>query len=145
MADKLNLNGETLAMLREAFHLAELSPEIKADEVLRLFPNSGLFAYVPDEHIIEQDEAGKDLYVLCSGQVVITKIFGGAGITLATLEPGAVFGEMALLRDGIRVATAVARAQCQVFRIVARDVETVLKSHPRLGTMLQELAAKRSQ
>jgi CRP-like cAMP-binding protein len=145
MADKLSLNDNTFAVLGQAFRLAGLSPEIKDDEILALFPNSGLFEYAPNEHIIEQDEAGKDLYVLCAGAATITKTFGSAGMTLATLEQGAVFGEMALLRDGIRVATAVAQGPCRVFRIVARDMETVLKTHPKVGTMLQELAARRSQ
>ncbi|MDD5627895.1 MAG: cyclic nucleotide-binding domain-containing protein [Elusimicrobia bacterium] len=144
MGEKLGRDDQTLAMLREAFRLAGFSPEIEVEDVPKLLPNSGFFAYAPDEHIIEQDEAGKDLYILCSGQVLITKTFGSAGVTLAVLEPGAVFGEMALLRDGIRVATVAAGADCRVFRVAARDMESVLTSHPRLGTMLQELAAKRT-
>ncbi|MCX5796654.1 MAG: cyclic nucleotide-binding domain-containing protein [Elusimicrobia bacterium] len=144
MALKLDLDNNAVAILRQAFRLAGLSPEIKADEVSTVFPNSGLLAYSPDEHIIEQDDTGKDFYILCSGQVAVTKTFGSAGVTLATLEPGAIFGEMALLRDGIRVASAVAQGQCRVFCIVAQDMETVLKSHPQVWTRLQELSAQRS-
>jgi CRP-like cAMP-binding protein len=144
MPDKITLNEGTFTVLRQTFRLAGFSPDLKAEEVSTLFPNSRLFEYAPDEHIIEQDEAGKDLYVLCVGKVNITKTFGSAGMTLATLEQGAVFGEMALLRDGIRVATAVAQTRCRVFRIAAQDAEALLKSRPQLGAMLQQLAAQRS-
>ncbi|MDD5627896.1 MAG: cyclic nucleotide-binding domain-containing protein [Elusimicrobia bacterium] len=93
--------------------------------------------------MIEQEETDKDIYVLCSGQVAITKIFGSAGVTLAALEPGAVFGEMALVSGGVRVASAVAQSKCEVYRIVAEDLEAVLKDRPQLLSKIQGLAAQR--
>jgi CRP-like cAMP-binding protein len=145
MADKLSLNNYMATVLPKALRIAGLLPDMKAEEIPSLFPESGFINYAPYERIIEQDTKGKDLYILCSGQVVITKTFGSAGLTLATLDQGAVFGEMALLRDGIRAATVIAQTMCLVFCIAAQDMQAILRSHPQVGTMLQELAARRSQ
>ena len=116
----------------------------QAQEISALFPNSGLFEYAADEHIIEQDEAGKDVYLLCEGQIAIAKTLGSAGTTLATLNPGAVFGEMGFLSDGVRVATVAAQTTSKVLRLAAQDVEAVLQTHPELGTLLKKLAAQRA-
>jgi len=144
MAKKLRRDDQAAEIVLQAFRLGGLLPDARAAEVSALFPNSDLFEYAPDEHIIEQDETGKDVFVLCAGKVAIAKTLGTAGTTLATLEPGAIFGEMALLRDGVRVATVAAQAKCKIFRLAARDIEAVLRSHPHVGTLLLELAAKRS-
>ena len=144
MAKKLKLDGGSVELLRKAFQSGGLPLGVEAQEISAIFPNSGLFDYAADEHIIEQDETGKDVYLLCEGQVSIAKTFGSAGTTLATLNPGAVFGEMAFLSDGVRVATAAARTKCKVLRLSAQDVEAALKSHPRLGEMLKRLAARRA-
>jgi len=55
-----------------------------------------------------------------------------------------LFGEMALVRDGVRVATAAAQGTCKVYCLTAKDVAAVLKQHPAVGARLKELAAKRS-
>jgi CRP-like cAMP-binding protein len=143
MAKKLKQDGGSAELVRKAFQLGELPVGVHAQEIASLFPNSGLFEYAADEHIIEQDDASKDVYLLCEGKVAIAKTFGSAGTTLATLNAGAVFGEMAFLNNGVRVATAAAQTKCKVLRMAAQDIEAVLKTNPPLGTQLKQMAARR--
>jgi len=144
MAKKLALDDASAAVVRKALCLDEVLPDLKAVGVSTLFPSSALYEYAADEHIIEQEEEGRDVYVLCSGRVSIVKTFGTAGANLADLSPGMIFGEMALLRDGVRVATAAAQGKCAVFRLAAKDIAEVMETHPPLGARLKALAAKRS-
>lgn len=144
MAKKLALDDKSAEVVRKALRLDGVLPGAKAAGIAALFPSSALYEYAPDEHIIEQEESGKDVYVLCAGKVAIAKTFGTAGANLADLTPGAIFGEMALLQDGVRVATAAAQGKCSVFRLTAADIGEVMESHPELGAHLKELAAKRS-
>lgn len=141
---KLNLTDKAAEVVRAALLLEGVLPGVNAAGIAALFPTSGLYEYAPEEHIIEQDETGKDVYVLYTGKVAIAKTFGTAGANLALLSPGMVFGEMALLRDGVRVATAVAQSKALVFRLSANDIAAVMESHPELGAHLKALAAQRS-
>ena len=141
---KLKLSDKAAEVIREALRLDGVLPGVNAAGIAGLFPTSGLYEYAPDEHIIEQEETGKDVYVICSGRVAIAKTFGTAGAKLADLSLGMVFGEMALLRDGVRVATAAAQCTARVFRLSAGDIAAVMLSHPELGAHLKDLAAQRS-
>jgi CRP-like cAMP-binding protein len=62
---------------------------------------------------------------------------------LATLGPGTLLGEIALLRDGSRTATVVAAVDCQIYRLVFEDLQYILKNNPALGEHLRALAQKR--
>ena len=59
------------------------------------------------------------MFVVCSGCVVLSKRLGEEQVTIAKLGPGEFFGEMALVDDGPRTATAVADAEQT--RVVALD------------------------
>ena len=47
--------------------------------------------------IFSEHEPGEDLYIIQQGKVKITKIINNQEVLLAVLQPGDIFGEMALL------------------------------------------------
>ena len=118
--------------------------KLSLDSVKMLFPLSGRYRYDKDEYILTQGEESKDLYVVEAGSVAITKALGTAGVELAVLKPGSIFGEIALIRDGVRVASAVAAEECRVFRLDYRDIQSLMTGHPELADHLKELAKQRS-
>ncbi len=71
--------------------------------------------------IFQEGENGVEFYVVLSGKVRISKIVQGVGEeALAILEPGAYFGEMALVDDTPRSADALAHVSCTL-GVLERD------------------------
>lgn len=76
--------------------------------------------YADGQSVFAEGEPGDGMYFIVSGAVRIEKRTGegtGAHKTLAILEPGDYFGEMALLDQQPRSAAAVAAGPTQVLRL----------------------------
>lgn len=74
----------------------------------------------PGEVIFREGEPGEVMFVLQAGRVRIVKAVGTEQRVLATLGPGEFFGEMAILNDKARTATAVV-AEDGPARVLAID------------------------
>jgi len=65
----------------------------------------------PGEIIFHEGDGSYELYLIVSGKVDIVKHYGAAPRTLATLQAGDFFGEMAIFEDRPRSAAAVGAEQ----------------------------------
>ena len=87
--------------------------------------------YQKDETIFHQDEPGVGMYIIAKGAIHIT--FGPERVLLAELGPGDFFGEIALLNETPRSATATAQTLTQVYGFFRPDLLSLLERDPRLG------------
>src|ERR1044072_3761519 len=62
--------------------------------------------YQPGEMVFEQGQPGAAIFLIVEGEVVVEMIRDHHATPLATLEKGAFFGEMALLDEAPRSASA---------------------------------------
>ncbi|HEY5996895.1 MAG TPA: cyclic nucleotide-binding domain-containing protein [Candidatus Deferrimicrobiaceae bacterium] len=69
-----------------------------------------LKTYGDKEVIFEEESVGKHMYVINSGRVNILKKIDGQDVHVGSLGPGEIFGEMALVDNLPRSASAVAAA-----------------------------------
>ena len=146
MPDELPLDDEAASLLRPALRLERFFPgRMTARNARKLFPHSALCRYAPYEVVLAQGEESKDLHVICSGSVLITKTLGSAAVHLATLAKGDIFGEIALIRDGARVANAIAAEESRVFRLSLLDVQGLMAGNAELSEHLKRLAAERAE
>ncbi len=77
--------------------------------------------------IFEEGETGDKFYLILDGAVRISRFVAGMGEeALAVLRPGAYFGEMSLVDDEARSATAIAHESCRLFVIKRADLEDLL-------------------
>ncbi|MBY0429745.1 MAG: cyclic nucleotide-binding domain-containing protein [Rhodospirillales bacterium] len=60
------------------------------------------------QRVFEQGDPGDCAYLIESGEVGIIKTIDGEEVILATLRPGELFGEMAMIDGAERMASAVA-------------------------------------
>jgi CRP-like cAMP-binding protein len=89
--------------------------------------------------IMKEGEAGVFMYVVLSGRVAISiksKIVEWVG-------PGGVFGEMALVDQSPRAATAIAETDCDLLSINRGDFLMMVKTNPVFVVSLLKAAADR--
>lgn len=78
-----------------------------------------------------QGDHGEELYLILKGSVrIVAEAPGGRELTLAVLEEGNFFGEMALLDGHPRSASAVAASDCELVMLVRSDFFEVLDRSP---------------
>ncbi|UCF96123.1 MAG: cyclic nucleotide-binding domain-containing protein [Spirochaetaceae bacterium] len=96
------------------------------------------------EIIIREDTVADTFYIIQKGKVAITKKFeDGEEMVLAVQHDGEFFGEMALLDQGPRSASAVALESTVLLEISRNDFAVLLKKAPLLAySMMRELSAR---
>ena len=89
--------------------------------------------------LFREGETGKEMYVLQSGQVVITKKVRDEEKRLAVLGPGEFFGEMALISNKPRNATATVADAARLLVIDPKTFEGMIR---KLAERLSEADAQ---
>jgi CRP-like cAMP-binding protein len=95
----------------------ETSIRAKAGELL------ARVLYEKDKIIFREGQDGTDAFVVESGRVGVFKTTDGKPVRLATIEKGAIFGEMAAITGERRSATAIAIEPTVVVRISKTTIQ----------------------
>jgi CRP-like cAMP-binding protein len=105
----------------------------------------GRFArtFQPGEMIFSEFEPGDTFYLLQSGRVELVKIIGNIEKTLDILQPSEMFGEMAILENSPRSATAIALDLVKVLEFNAQNFEILMLGNPQIALKLLRMFAKR--
>lgn len=88
--------------------------------------------------IFEQTPADK-AYILLDGEVEIRK----GGETVATLGPGSVIGEIALVKRQLRSASVIATTRIKALHFTDEAVESLLAKNPAFADALTAAADER--
>lgn len=87
--------------------------------------------YRMGEPVFIQGDPGVGMYVIAEGTVEISDSHCPA--PLAELQQGDFFGELSLMDDSPRSASAVARTECRLLCIFRPDLMDLINRYPRLG------------
>jgi CRP-like cAMP-binding protein len=96
-------------------------------------------AFVSGQILFREGESGDALYIVAEGQVDIQ----ANGQLLETLGPGDILGEMALIDDQPRMATAIARTDCLLTRVSRAHFLTLVQRNPRFALQVMRIMAHR--
>jgi hypothetical protein len=92
--------------------------------------------------IFQEGDTGTEMYIIESGTVDILRS-GRGQEPIATLEAGDFFGEMAVLEDQARFASAVARSPCRLLRIDRASFGDVLSQNVEIAIrIMRKLTAR---
>lgn len=94
---------------------------------------------IPDDYLIRLNDKDSDLLVILAGRVLIQT---AQGERLAEIGPGGVLGEIALIDDQPRSATAVCISQVRVARIPAQALRSLMNTKREMGFVILANLAK---
>ena len=101
---------------------------------------SEVWAYAPNEVIVEHNEASHTYYLIVEGQATVS-LEGGQKV--ATLGPADGFGEIGILLDTPRTATVSAMSPVKVMCVLRAQFFQCFKRFPEFGKLLSTLLARR--
>jgi len=97
----------------------------------------GKILYMPEE-------TGEILFLLKQGRVQLYRISpDGKKLVIATLGPGTIFGEMALIGQGMHNSFAEAIEDCELWVMSRDDVERLLATKPQVALRIFEILGRR--
>ena len=100
----------------------------------------GTMTAAAGETIIKKGDLGKEMYLICRGEV---EVIDGAGKVTKTLKDGDFFGETALLMSTPRTATIRATSRCDFFVLNRTDFSRILRDYPQFLEVMQKVAKER--
>lgn len=86
--------------------------------------------------ILREGDLGETAYIIQKGQVEIRRGSGDGALYLATLGPGETLGEMSMIDDKPRSATAVALQDAELTEIHRDDFFEALQTDPEATIMI---------
>ena len=95
--------------------------------------------YAPGEVIFTEGQAGDAMYAVLEGEVEITK----QGRVLEVVASGGVFGEMALIDQEPRSATAIAKTDCKLVTVGERRFTLLVQQTPYFALQIMHTLAER--
>ena len=88
-------------------------------------------------------EPGDTFYLIQSGRVQIVRIMGDMERHIDILNPTEVFGEMAILEEAPRSATAIALDEVKALEFNRENFEVLMMGNPQIAMKLLKLFIKR--
>ncbi len=90
--------------------------------------------YTTGEYIFHQGDPGIALYIIIEGEVVISETHtDGENYDLTLLSKGDFFGEIALMDEGTRSASAIATRNSSLAAIFRPDLDEFIEKYPKKG------------
>jgi len=102
-----------------------------------------LVTYLMGDIIFSEGDLGTEMYIVQTGVVEIFKKIGGRQKVLSTLEKGDFFGEMSVLEDVSRTASARAKTDVELVRINQTTFDQMIKTNTEIAVrMLRKLSRR---
>jgi CRP/FNR family cyclic AMP-dependent transcriptional regulator len=116
------------------FEAISLFAKLDADDIASIEAHTNVKRCRRNTVIIERGDESSALYFITSGQVRIY-LTGedGKEITLNELGPGDYFGELALIGETQRTASAMTLSDCELRMLNKAEFKNCLEQHPRIA------------
>jgi CRP/FNR family transcriptional regulator, cyclic AMP receptor protein len=114
-----------------------LFSELSEAELARIAQVAIPRSFPPDTRVFHEGDPGDSCYIVSQGSCRVTRQHSdGRAITLATLGPGAIFGELAMLDGERRSASVEAAENTELLALPAMDMRALIREHPGMAEKL---------
>jgi small-conductance mechanosensitive channel len=137
--------GEGDGSLIERLSAVDIFAPLSAEETSMLAQAAVTHVFAPGETVIRAGDAGSSMFVLHSGRVQVQISENGRPRTVAVLNEGDFFGEMALFTGEPRTANVVALEETEVLEIGHHAMKRLFDTNPDLVESLSHIIAERRQ
>jgi CRP-like cAMP-binding protein len=95
------------------------------------------------DYVFREGDLGTEMFIVNEGQVEILKRIGGEERQLAVLEKGDFFGEMSLLEELPRTASARALTDAKLLEINGSTFDRMLRNNPEIAVRMMRKLSRR--
>jgi hypothetical protein len=99
--------------------------------------------FAAGDYIFREGDLGTEMYIIHDGKVEILNRLGEEDRVLAVLEKGDFFGEMSVLEDLPRAASARALTATQLLQINGSTFDQMLQSNPEIAVRMMRKLSRR--
>jgi len=144
MFDRLRFVAARLAMRKvaKAIGAAEALATFNKEMLETLeshLERATVLRFEPGSTIMREGDAGTTMYVILRGQVAVSI----KGNVVEMAGTGATIGEMALVDQSARAATATAKTECKLLAVNRNALIALVKAEPAIGMALMRSMAER--
>ena len=131
--------------IAERLSAVDIFAPLSADEITMLAQAAVSHVFAPSETVIRAGDPGSSMFVVHKGRVRVQVSENGRSRTVATLNEGDFFGEMALFTGEPRTANVLALEETEVLEIGHAAMKRVFDTNPDLVESLSFVMAERRQ
>jgi small-conductance mechanosensitive channel len=139
-AGRLDVDGGAIV---ERLSAVDIFAPLSVDEVGMLAQAAVRHVFAPGETVIRAGDPGSSMFVVHNGRVRVQVNDNGRARTVAALNEGDFFGEMALFTGEPRTANVVAVEETEVLEIGHSAMKRVFDTNPDLVESLSFIMAER--
>jgi signal transduction histidine kinase len=122
--------GKTESRIVAFLKNVPLFSNLPEEDLVRICEMATRVSLAPGEELFAEGSPGDSAYVIESGELEIVKVSGTRSVLLALRSSGEVIGEMALLQDRPRMASAVARTAVELITIGREQLQELRYTSP---------------
>lgn len=139
-----NATGSDAGAKRAHLSAVELFQDLASAEMDHLERITAMVTTERGRVFYNPAEPAEVLFILKRGEVAVSRISpDGKKLVVATLGPGAIFGEMTIVGQRMHESYAEALTDCLICVMSRRDVEDLLLGDPRIAVRLVHALGQR--
>jgi F420-non-reducing hydrogenase small subunit len=118
--------------------------DIQVSDIARLWQvESELSSFSDGDHVFSEGDHGDTMYIIAEGAVQICQGSGQETRVLASLVAGDFFGEMSIITDSARNASAVSMGRTKLLPIMRKDMNERISQRPELALFIIQSLIRR--
>lgn len=129
---------------RNYLEIVDVLQDLTPEEMDAVGQQTHMVAYAAGHLFYMPDDPGEVLFILKRGRVQLYRMsVDGRKLIVATLQPGSIFGQMAIIGQRLHSTYAQALDDCVICIWNRQEVEQLLISKPEVGLRFLQLVGER--